>query len=391
MIRFERRLHRGWAASLAPFASVMIALVVVAVMVSLSGNQPLATFALIFNAAFTNPGAFTATLLTATPLVFTGLCVAVAYPLKAYNIGGEGQLYIGALAAAAAGIALGGRGGAIAIPAMILAGAAGGLSWSAVPAVLRAYFHTSEILTSLMLNYVAALLCYYLIFDSHSYWRDLSTPSAQLFPQGKVIADPAFWPGLNLGWAVVPLGFLLSILGAAALAAALHFTRFGFRVGVISGSEKAGRYAGMHTRRTLIAVMLLSGAFAGLAGASQVGDFTHFFDPKALQQGTYGYTGIVAAALGRLNPIALIPSAIFLGAMTNAGFTLQGVSFPLGLVGTMEGTILFCLLSAEVLSRYRIVIRLSRRHTPGGELSGEEPGPSATANPTSVKEGSASS
>jgi ABC-type uncharacterized transport system permease subunit len=362
MIRFERRLDNlRWMSIAAPFIASVLALLVVAVILVLTGHDPLAVYDRMIQAAFTRPGALTATLLTATPLVFAGLCTAVAFPLRAYNIGGEGQLLLGAFGASVAAIVFAGQPAVLAIPMMMVGGVVGGALWAAGPAVLRAYFHTSEILTSLMLNYVAFLGIYYLIFDSYSFLRDVSTPSAELFPQAKQIDATHWWPTFPLGSTIVPLGFVLAVVIAIALFVVMRSTRFGFRVRVISDSPKAGHYAGMRTRRTLVAVILLSGALAGLGGASQVGDFTHYIDPKGLQAAAFGYTGIVAAALGRFNPLGVVVAALFLGGITNAGFTLQGETFPAGLVGVIQGVILFCVLSAEVLARYRVVLR-----RPGG-------------------------
>ena len=144
-------------------------------------------------------------------------------------------------------------------------------------------------------------------------------------------------------------------------------TRFGFEVSVIADSPRAGRYAGMRTRRTILAVMCLSGALAGIGGASQMGDFRHQLDPKGLSASSYGYTGIVVAALARYNPFATVMVAFLLGGLDNAGYALQGPDFPSGLVGVMEGIILFCVLGSEMLVRYRV--RLSRRSRPAAPAS----------------------
>jgi general nucleoside transport system permease protein len=129
-------------------------------------------------------------------------------------------------------------------------------------------------------------------------------------------------------------------------------------VQVIGDSARAGRYAGMRTRRKILAVMCLSGAIAGIGGASQDGDFRHQLDPRGLQSAAYGYTGIVIAALARYNPFAVVVVAFFLGGLQNAGYTLQGADFPAGLVGVMQGLILFCALGGELFVRYRV--RLAR-------------------------------
>ncbi len=213
---------------------------------------------------------------------------------------------------------------------------------------------TNEIITSLMLNYVAALVISYLIFDSESYWRDTSSPTAKVFPQGKNLPEAASWPVAHVGSLVLPFGLLLGIVIAALIWVLYTRTRFGFEVQVIGDSPRAASYAGMRTRRKILAVMALSGAIAGIGGASQDGDFRHTLDPRGLTTAGYGYAGIVIAALARYNPFAVCLVAFLVGGLQNAGYTLQGADFPSGLVGVMQGLILFCALGGELLVRYRI-------------------------------------
>ena len=147
-------------------------------------------------------------------------------------------------------------------------------------------------------------------------------------------------------------------------------TRFGFEVKVIGDSWRAARYAGMRTSRKIVAVMCLSGAIAGIGGASQNGDFRHLLDPRGLTAAGFGYTGIVIAALGRYNPFAVVVIAVLLGGLQNAGFALQGVDFPSGLVGVMQGLILFCALGGELLVRYRVrFARRPKRAAPAAEAA----------------------
>jgi simple sugar transport system permease protein len=252
---------------------------------------------------------------------------------------------------------VGGAGLGVALPAMVVAGLAGGAAWAALPGLLRAYLNTNEILTTLMFNYIAGLLMYYLIFGSQSYWRDTTSANAKLFPQGKAVDPAAFWPGFTGGGLVLPLGFVLGAALAVVLLVIIRRTRLGFELRVIADSAEVGRYAGMRTRPRLVLVMLISGALAGLAGASQVGDFSHVLEPVGLEPAAYGYTGIVVAALARYHPVGVIAAAVFLGGLTNAGFALQGPDFPQGLVGTIQGIILFCVLGGELLGRYRLTRR----------------------------------
>lgn len=398
----------------------MAAFAASAVVLLTAGKDPIATYARLLDRGFIAPGALSGMLVTATPLLLTGLAAAAAFRMRLWNIGAEGQLYLGAVGASGMGLALQGRPGVLIIGGMILGGMLGGAAWAIIPGLLRAYFNTNEIITTLMLNYVAGLLLSYLIFDSQSYWRDLSTFSARAFPQGKPLPDAGAWPSFNLEfdpgvvllgtaivvggawiwrqrrrvltdkrqrgtavalavalaaavtWLVlgsavavtVPFGFLLGILAAAMLWLFYRSTSFGFEARVLGDSPPAARYAGIRTRRVVVALMGLSGALAGLGGASEIGDFRHVLDPRGLQQAGLGYAGIVVAALARYNPFAVVVVALLLGGLANAGFSLQGPDFPAGLVGVLQGMILFFALGGELLLRYRISFGPRRARPP---------------------------
>jgi simple sugar transport system permease protein len=363
VITIERRLRQPrWLAFVVPFASVAFAFLVIAVVLLLTGHNPIHTYRRLFDAAFIGSAAWTDTVTLATPLMFTGLAAAVAFRMQLFNIGAEGQLYIGAICASGIAIWLGPHHALpLTIVAMCACGAAGAALWALIAGVLKAFARTNEIITTLMLNYVAGLLLTYLIFDSASPWRDLSTPSALSFPQSIPLASSQFWPTITILGVVVPFGFLLALGVAVVLWALFRGTRFGFEMNVIGDSQRAARYSGMRTRRKILAVMAISGAVAGLGGASQIGDISHVLDasPQGLQGANYGYTGIVVAALGRYNPFAVCLVGLLIGGLQNAGLFLQGADFPSGLVGVMQGIILFCTLGGELLIRYRV--RLGRR------------------------------
>jgi ABC-type uncharacterized transport system permease subunit len=368
-VRIERRLEQPrWLMVVVPAASLVFAFLASGIVLQATGHSALSSYRKIFDAAFLSNGALGQTLIAATPLAFTGLAAAAAFRMRLFNIGGEGQLYIGAITAAAAGLYLGGSGGTspFVIAAMVVAGCAGGAAWALIPGVLRAFFKTNEIITSLMLNYVAAYLLTYLIFNSESYWRQTEGFNATVFPTGKPLPDSAIWPSTTVhvqGDIALPLGAGLAILAAVVLWMLYSRTRFGFEVQVLGDSTRAAQYAGMRTRRKILAVMAISGALAGLGGASQDGDFRHTLDadPNGLQRQYYGYAGIVVAALGRYNPFAVVLIAFLIGGLQNAGNTLQGADFPSGLVGVIQGLILFSALGGELLVRYRV--RLRRRTT----------------------------
>jgi len=366
-LTFERRLSQPWWLSVAvPVGSLVVAFVVAGIVLLATGVQPLPTYRQLFNAGFIQTGALTQTLVSATPLAFTGLAAAAAFRMKLYNIGAEGQMYMGAIFGSAAGLYLGGRisSSATVIFAMVAAGIVGGGLWGSIPGVLRAFFRTSEILTSLLLNYVAGLILTYLIFESQSYWRQTKGFNASVFPTGKELPDVAQWPTWTIhvqGGVVIPLGALIAVIVAVVLWLLYSRTRFGFEARVLGDSDRAARYSGVRVRRKILAVMAISGGIAGIGGASQVGDFAHALDgdPNGLQKLGYGYTGIVVAALARYNPFATLLVAFLIGGLENAGNTLQGPGFPAGLVGVLQGIILFCALGGEVLVRHRV--RIHRR------------------------------
>jgi len=366
-VRIERRLWQPrWLVVAVPAVSLVFGFFASGIVLLATGHDPLSSYRQLFDAAFLSNGALGQTLVSATPLAFTGLAAAAAFRMRLFNIGAEGQLYMGAITGAAAGLYFGGRGGpsAFAIAAMVVAGCAGGALWALIPGILRAFFRTNEIITSLMLNYVAGYVLTYLIFNTESYWRQTKGFNATVFPTGKPLPPSAVWPAATLhsqGGIALPLGAGLAVLAAAVVWALYSRTRFGFEAQVLGDSPRAARYAGMRTRRKILAVMGISGAIAGLGGASQVGDFSHALDgdPNGLQKQFYGYTGIVVAALARYNPFAVVVVAFLIGGLENAGNTLQGADFPSGLVGVMKGVILFSALGGELLVRYRV--RFGRR------------------------------
>ena len=367
-MRLERRLDQPrWLLLAVPVGSIVVAFLLMAIVLAATGHNPGATYRRLFDSAFFADGALTSTLVFCTPIAFTGLAAAAAFRMQLYNIGGEGQFYWGAIAAVGIALYLGDQGvesTPVYVVAMSLAGALAGAAWAAIPALLRAFAHTNEIITSLMLNYVAGLVLTYLIIDSHSYWRDVESFEGQTFPLGKTIPEAANWPSAMLeaaGGILVPLGFGIALALAVVMWVVYWRTRFGFELQVIGDSPRTARFAGMSFRRKILAVMCISGAIAGLGGASFEGDFAYQLDPTGLQASFYGYTGIVVAALARYNPLAVVPVAFLLGGFQSAGFTLQGADFPSGLVGVMQGLILFCALGGEVLVRYRL--RLGRAGT----------------------------
>jgi ABC-type uncharacterized transport system permease subunit len=352
-IRLERRLDAPmWRRIVVPLLSVVLALATGAIFLVLTGHDPGTVYSEMFRAAFTTRFGITDTLAVSTPLILTALAAAVTFRMGLYNIGAEGQLYAGAVVASWAGLAIApGLPGPLAVTVVLLGGVVGGAVWIAIPALARAYLGASEIITSLLLTFVALFLMRYLIFGSASYWRD---PLSTNFPQGKQLPDVAFLP--VYGNTRVHLGLLIAVLAAVLLWVLVSRTSFGFDMRVLGDSPPAARYAGIPVRRTIIVVLLLSGALAGLAGAGEIAGQAHALDPNGLAV-NFGFAGIVVAALARYNPLGTILVAALLGGMQNAASTLQSLGserVPVAISLMLQGAILLFALGGEVFVRYRL-------------------------------------
>jgi simple sugar transport system permease protein len=320
-----------------------------------SGYRPLSVYRALFDASFTSWYGITDSLAAASPLILTGLAAALTFRMKLFNIGAEGQLYVGAIGASWAGLALAPDLPRVPAALVILAaGAVAGALWMLPAAVCRAWLGTSEIITTLMLTFVGLFLMRYLIFGSSSYWRD---PLATNFPQGRRID-----PGVrfeSFGTTRVHWGLLVGIAAVVVVWVLIRYTRVGFAMDVVGSSPAAARYAGIPVRRTILTSLLLSGALAGLAGAAEVGGRAFALDPNGLQLGL-GFTGIVVAALGRYNPWGVVIVALLLGGLRNAGVALQSISgnsVPDEVSLMLQGAILLFATGGEVFVRHRLVVR----------------------------------
>lgn len=352
-VRLERRLDAPlWRRIVVPLLSVLAALATGAVFLVLTGHDPVTVYREMFEAAFTTRFGITDTLAVATPLVLTALAAAVTFRMGLYNIGAEGQLYAGAIVSSWAGLALApGLPGPLAVTVVLVAGALGGALWIVIPALARAWLNASEIITSLLLTFVALYLMRYLIFGSSSYWRD---PASTNFPQGKRLPEVAFLPVYDN--TRVHLGLLVAVVAAALLWVVVTRTSFGFDMRVLGDSPAAARYAGIPIRRTIVVVLLLSGGLAGLAGASEIAGQARALDPNGLAV-NYGFAGIVVAALARYNPVGTVLVAALLGGMQNAATTLQSLGterVPVAISLMLQGAILLFALGGEVFVRYRL-------------------------------------
>lgn len=347
-VRFEPRVAPRWStAALVPVASILLAFVAAGIVLVASGENPFSVYRAMFDGAFGSKNGLAETLVKTTPLLLTGLGVGVAFKMQLWNIGAEGQIYLGAIAAT--GVALfviPDAPGPVVVVAMVVAGLAGGAAWGLIPGALRAFLGVNEIITSLMLNYVAILFSDYLI---HGPWLN---PVGFGFPGTEQLPREAWLP--RWGTTRVHLGLAFGLAAAGILWVILRRTRWGYEIGVMGESERVARYAGMATVRNIVVVMALSGALAGLAGMSEVGGIGHQLQ-RNLSPG-YGYTAIIVAWLGRLHPVGIVTVAFLLAGLLVGGDQLQiSTGLPAAVAPMLQGTILFFLLGGDMLTRYRVV------------------------------------
>lgn len=334
---------------LAPIVSVLLALVACGLVLLASGQNPISVYHAMLTGALGDRFGFTETLVKMTPLLLAGLGVAVAFKMQLWNIGAEGQLYFGAIGATwIAVIVMPDARGIVVIPAMVAAGMIAGAFWGAIPGALRAYFNANETITTLMLNYVAIIFCDYLI---HGPWRD---PNGHGFPGTARFSKAASLPRLMPYR--VHLGLVFGLVAALLLWIALKRTRWGYELDVMGSNQRAARYAGMSITRTIVIVMAVSGALAGLAGMSEVAGIGHQLQ-RNLSPG-YGYTAIIVAWLGRLDPFGIILVSFLLAVLLVGGDQLQmAMGLPSSVAPMLQGAILFFVLGGEALTKYRIVRR----------------------------------
>lgn len=328
-----------------PFVSFGVSLVLTGVLLLIFGANPFTTFGAMYKGAFGSGRALTETLVKAIPLMLTGLGVALAFKLKFWNIGAEGQLTLAGVAATWVAIFWSHWLPApMLLPVMVLVGCAAGALWAGIPAFLKTSLRVDETLVTLMLNYVAILFSSYLYYGP---WRD---PNGYGFPGTELFPKAAWFPRIA-GRAHIGLFFALA--AALILWLVMNRTKWGFEIKVIGNSPKAARYQGISVERNIIIAILISGALCGLAGVGEVAGIS-----RRLQQGLslgYGYTAIIVAWMAQLNPLAIPFVALLMGGLLVGGDQVQmvmGLPSSMGLL--MQGLMLFPMLAGSLFTEYQI-------------------------------------
>lgn len=341
-VRLQRlpSAHPGVAFG-ARIAAIALALIFAGVVLAVAGRNPLSLGMEVIDASFGSSFGMEDLGLLVIPLILTGLSVTVAQQIGAWNIGAEGQFYAGAFAATAVGLFIPLPDG-LSLVAMFIAGAIGGLLWILIPTLARAYANVSELITTLLLNFVAILLVYYVSTDA---WRERGGVANSATP--RIPAEmPEFWGLVHWG---LPIAVILAIIAALIF----NFTKWGYEIRLIGSNPSAGRYAGIASRRYLILVMLASGAIAGVAGMLEIAGTVH-----RLQGGisnNYGYLGIMVAVLARGSSVGVIFSGALMAFILNSGIILQTEGLTTSAVLAMTGLILFLTAIGDELAHYRIV------------------------------------
>jgi ABC-type uncharacterized transport system permease subunit len=293
----------------------------------------------------------------ATPLILIGVALSIGFRAGVWNIGAEGQLTLGAICGGGIALWLYDVDSIFVLPLMVIFGILGGMLWAAIPAFLKTHFNANEILTSLMLTYVATLLLSLLV---HGPWRD---PDGFNFPESRIFSDsatlPIVWSGTRLH-----LGWIFALAAVAGTWVLVSRTIIGFQVKVIGQAPNAGRHAGFSVNKMVWFSLLFGGGMAGLAGLVEVSGPIGQLLPS-ISPG-YGFTAIIVAFVGRLHPVGVLFAGLLIALSYLGGESAQiTMNLPLAVTGVFQGLLLFFLLACDVLISYRIKFSL-----PTGEQHG---------------------
>jgi general nucleoside transport system permease protein len=328
---------------LAPLLGAAAGLLVGAALIMLSGENPISAYRIMFLGAFGGSRQITETILRTTPLLFMGLGLTVAFRCRAWNIGGEGQFLMGALGGGMVGIYFQHSLPAVMlIPAMLFAGIVGGAAWAGLAALLKIKRGINEIITTLMLNYIAHYLIAYLARGPLKDPNSFLPQSIQLIGAARLptFFDTRFHIGIAIAVLLVPLTYLL-----------IWKTPLGFRLRAVGSNEKVARYAGMNVPMGILFALVFSGAMAGLSGIIEVSAI----QPRVRVgiSGNYGFTGIMVALLGRLHPVGVIIAAFFFAALTIGAQSMHAVyGLPIALAQVIHALVVLFVLAADALARF---------------------------------------
>jgi simple sugar transport system permease protein len=332
-----------------PLIAVVAAFIVGGILILIIGDNPLEAYRLLFGSAFSWPVGIGYTLFYATPLIFTGLAVLVAFRCGLLNIGAEGQLYIAAFATAWVGITLANLSPWLLIPMCFMAAVVGGGVWGAIPGILKARFGSHEVINTIMLNFLAvALLSYF----TQYHYKAPGDPIMQTVPIGPgahVARLGKFIPGLPQ-FIPLNLAFVLALICCALVYVFLWRTKWGYELRATGTNPSAAEYGGISVRKQIVIAMTISGALAGMVGINEVLGYRYrYYDGFS---DNYGFTGIAVALLGRNHPVGVIISALLFAVLQRGGIPVDAFTQHVtkDIVQVLQGTIIL-FVAAEAFFR----------------------------------------
>jgi simple sugar transport system permease protein len=311
-------------ALLVPALALATALLIGAVIMLIFGDDPLAAYSGLFAGAFGSGRAWSTTLREMTPLILTGLSVAVAFKAGLFNIGAAGQFLMGTIASVAVGVHFEGLPAAIHLPLALLAGIVGGMLWGAIPGLLKVYTGAHEVIVTIMLNYVAALFAGWTVYAGGTQGQ---RPGPLWDPTAGAISETAdVFASAQIPWIAGPphrlhWGIVLALLVAILIWWLIYKTVLGFEIRTVGQNARAARYAGMQVPRMIVLAMMIAGGLAGLAGAIETLGLNHKFAPEF--SGAVGFDGITVALLGQTHPLGVVLAAFMLGALDAGAARMQ--------------------------------------------------------------------
>lgn len=347
-VKLEKRKNVTLLTQLAALVGALgLSIFVSALLMYIGGANIGSGFIALFEGAFGSWQACIESLVKATPLILTGLATVVAFRARIWNIGQEGQLYVGAITAYWAYTQFINLSPLVLIPIIILFALIGGAICGLMPAVIKAKFGVDEIIITIMLNYI---VIYFLSWLLSGPWKDPN----HYYQQSPIVLDAIQFPIL-LAHTRLHLGFALAILAAIVIYILISKTPLGYEIQAMGLNSTASRFQGINVIKTMIIVMLISGALSGLAGAGEL--FGVIFRLKSTISLEYGYTGIIIAMLAGLEPLVVVPVAILFGGLINGSFFLQTTTnIPAAIIYVIQATVLLFFLGARAISVYKIRI-----------------------------------
>ncbi|SLN10707.1 ABC transporter permease [Oceanibacterium hippocampi] len=341
-----RETTPAWLGVMAPVAAVVVTLFLSSGLIVWAGAPVGAAYASLVRGALGSVFALSETLTRATPLILTGLAVAVAFRAKLWNIGGEGQLYAGAMAVTWLGTGAFTLPPYLMIPTLFVIGAIAGGILLLIPTILKVRLQVDEVVTTLLLNFVVLLFANWLLFGM---WKD---PLAMGWPQAAPVVDEGTLP-LLVAKTRLHAGFVIAVAVAVLVWALMRFTRWGFEIRAVGLNPEASRFAGLPMNRVILRTALISGGLAGLAGVTEVAGLKGYLTLD-ISPG-FGYTGIAVAMLAGLHPLGVIASAIFIAAIYNGADAMsRAMSISNYLADVITATALLCVLASMLFTRYRL-------------------------------------